>query len=313
MQRLNGGADLLEQQRILAGYSPGQVYKPIITPESYLNFYQQRLAPPASSQGLLIPTPVSSNGYQSGARIMSQQAQQVIDGDPAVDPNAWGNMTTAQQAAYYSSHPTMAALAKGGMNIMKGTSLGLLSQLFDPKGVQNHTMIAYGFDPNDMGSSMGTAYGGQGLDAGYLDSYAGEGESPDDNASVSGYNTEAQQAADGNGGDGSASKIICTAMNHAYGFGSFRNAIWIDYSNKHLTKAHEVGYHTLFLPLVDYGFKRGDGKLNVAVRKVLEWGTRHRSTDLRAEMRGTKRDTTGRIIRFIFEPLCFAVGKLKGY
>ena len=115
------------------------------------------------------------------------------------------------------------------------------------------------------------------------------------------------------GGSGNSGKIICTAMNNAYGFGSFRNAIWIKYADKHLTKAHEVGYHTLFLPLVDFGFKRGDGKLNLVVRKVLEWGTRHRSTDLRAELRNKKRDTTGRIIRLIFEPLCYAVGKLKGY
>ena len=118
---------------------------------------------------------------------------------------------------------------------------------------------------------------------------------------------------DANAGGPSSGKIICTAMNHAYGFGSFRNAIWIKYADKHLTKAHEVGYHTLFLPLVDFGFKRGDGKLNLVVRKVLEWGTRHRSTDLRAELRNKKRDTTGRIIRLIFEPLCYAVGKLKGY
>ena len=117
----------------------------------------------------------------------------------------------------------------------------------------------------------------------------------------------------GGPGGGDGPKIICTAMNHAYGFGSFRNAIWIKYSDKHLTKAHEVGYHTLFLPLVDFGFKRGDGKINLVVRKVLEWGTRHRSTDLRAELRNKKRDTTGRIIRLIFEPLCYAVGKLKGY
>ena len=114
------------------------------------------------------------------------------------------------------------------------------------------------------------------------------------------------------GGDGGC-KIICTAMNQAYGFGSFRNAIWIAYADKHLTKAHEVGYHTIFFPLVDFGFKRSNGKLNIAVRRVMEWGTRHRSIDLRAEMRGTKRDTVGRIIRMIFEPLCYAVGKLKGY
>lgn len=120
-------------------------------------------------------------------------------------------------------------------------------------------------------------------------------------------------AATDSGGGGGSSKIICTAMNHAYGFGSFRNAIWIKYADQHLTKAHEVGYHTLFLPLVDYGFNRGEGKLNTAVRKVLEWGTRHRSMDLRAEMRGKKRDITGRIIRTVFEPMCYIVGKLKGY
>jgi len=120
-------------------------------------------------------------------------------------------------------------------------------------------------------------------------------------------------SADACGGGSGGCKIICTAMNQAYGFGSFRNAIWIAYADKHLTKAHEVGYHTIFLPLVDFGFKRGDGKLNIAVRRVMEWGTRHRSIDLRAEMRGTKRDTVGRIIRMIFEPLCYAVGKLKGY
>lgn len=117
----------------------------------------------------------------------------------------------------------------------------------------------------------------------------------------------------GPGDSPGGAKIVCTAMNNAYGFGSFRNAIWIKYSDKHLTKAHEVGYHTLFLPLVDFGFNCGDGRLNLAVRKVLEWGTRHRSTDLRAELRNKKRNTTGRIIRLIFEPLCYVIGKLKGY
>jgi hypothetical protein len=125
-----------------------------------------------------------------------------------------------------------------------------------------------------------------------------------------GYDAGDMGHGDGGGGDGGG-KIICTAMNEAYGFGSFRNAIWIKYSNQHLTKEHEKGYHALFLPLVDYGFKQGDGTMNKIVRKVLEWGTRHRSTDLRAEMRGKKRDTTGRIIRAIFEPLCYFVGKYK--
>ena len=102
-------------------------------------------------------------------------------------------------------------------------------------------------------------------------------------------------------------------MNQEYGFGSFRNAVWLKYSESKLTKAHEVGYHALFLPLVDFGFKQGDGKVNLLVRKFLESCARHRSLDLRAEMRGTKRDPIGRAYRFVLEPLCYAVGKFKGY
>lgn len=125
----------------------------------------------------------------------------------------------------------------------------------------------------------------------------------------------AQAAAGAGGGDGGGggSKIICTAMNHAYGFGSYRNAVWLQYSAKHMTKAHEVGYHALFLPLVRYAFYSGDGLGNRVVRRVLEHGTRRRTADLRAEMRGAKRDALGRFYRLIFEPACYLVGKAKGY
>jgi len=107
--------------------------------------------------------------------------------------------------------------------------------------------------------------------------------------------------------------IVCTAMNDHYGFGSFRNRVWLKYAEKNLTKAHEVGYHTIFLPLVNYGFKQGNGITNRIVRNILEHIARHRSTDIRAEMRGLKRDALGRAYRFILEPLCCLVGKLKGY
>jgi hypothetical protein len=162
--------------------------------------------------------------------------------------------------------------------------------------------------PTNNGGSRSISGGGDsggGVSAAQADANAA------DAAAVA--SAEAGMAASIGGGGGDGDKIICTAMNQAYGFGSFRNAIWIKYADKHLTKAHEVGYHTLFLPLVDYGFKRGDGKANMIVRRVLEWGTRHRSMDLRAEMRNKKRDTTGRVIRMVFEPLCYVVGKIKGH
>ena len=127
---------------------------------------------------------------------------------------------------------------------------------------------------------------------------------------TSGYDSDTDS---GGGGDsGGSSKIVCTAMNHAYGFGSFRNRIWLAYSAKNLTAAHEKGYHALFLPLVDIAYRK-QTIVSKPLRAVLENIARHRSADLRAEMRNQKRDLIGRAYRFVLEPLCYAVGKLKGY
>ena len=109
------------------------------------------------------------------------------------------------------------------------------------------------------------------------------------------------------GGSSSSSKIVCTAMNESYGFGSYRQAVWLKYSNNNLTKEHEVGYHTLFLPLVELAYQK-DYKY---VRKSLENIARHRTADLRAEMQNKKRDKLGRFYRAILEPICYLVGKYK--
>ena len=105
-------------------------------------------------------------------------------------------------------------------------------------------------------------------------------------------------------------KIVCTMMNEqAYGFGSFRNAIWLKHSaNMPNAKVYEKGYHTLFLPLVE--FAKGEGKLNKVVRNVLAHIARHRTADIYKQMRGNKRDTLGCIYRAILEPICYVVGKV---
>lgn len=114
-------------------------------------------------------------------------------------------------------------------------------------------------------------------------------------------------SASSDGGDGA--KVVCTAMNKAYGFGHFRNAIWLKYSQDRLTKAHEVGYHTLFRPLVKLGYEK-DYR---TIRLILEHIARHRTADLRAEMRGLKRRKLGQAYRIVLEPICWIVGKLKGH
>jgi hypothetical protein len=111
----------------------------------------------------------------------------------------------------------------------------------------------------------------------------------------------------------SSSKIVCTAMNEAYGFGSFRQAVWLQHSaSMKNAKTIEKGYHTLFLPVVAYAFNGTPNALRNAVKRVAEHIARHRTADLWKEMRGKKRDPLGRIYRAIIEPICYVVGKVKG-
>jgi len=112
----------------------------------------------------------------------------------------------------------------------------------------------------------------------------------------------------------SGGKIVCTAMNEAYGFGSFRQSIWLKHSaSMPNAKTIEKGYHTLFLPVVGYAFNGKPNPVRSAVRAIAEHIARHRTADLWKEMRGKKRDTLGRIYRSVIEPLCYLVGKVKGY
>jgi len=106
----------------------------------------------------------------------------------------------------------------------------------------------------------------------------------------------------------SGGKIVCTMMNQSYGFGSFRNAIWLKYSKDNLSEEYQKGYHRIFLPLVSYA--KGNGMSNKIVRNTLEHIAKHRTLDLRQEMRGAKRHTLGRLYRSMLEPLCYIVGKL---
>lgn len=106
-------------------------------------------------------------------------------------------------------------------------------------------------------------------------------------------------------------KIICTAMNEAYGFGGFRNAIWLDYAKDNLSKHHEVGYHKLALPLLNLAYNRNE-KNNMLVRKFLEHIVRHRTADLWMLKKG-KMDPLGRIYRIVLEPLVYLLGKILSY
>jgi hypothetical protein len=106
---------------------------------------------------------------------------------------------------------------------------------------------------------------------------------------------------DTGGGKGNEGKIVCTMMNESYGFGSFRNKIWMKF-HKDLSPEYQKGYHKLFLPLVKIA------KKNKIVKKVLEHIAVHSTIDMRQATRG-KTHLLGRVYRKILLPLCYWVGK----
>ena len=106
------------------------------------------------------------------------------------------------------------------------------------------------------------------------------------------------------GGD-PGGKIVCTMMNQRYGFGSFRNKIWLKF-HKDYSPEYQKGYHKVFLPLVNIAKK--EGIFNTIVRKILEHMGRHVTADMFQVMRNKKSDKLGRIYRKIFEPICYWLG-----
>jgi len=108
-------------------------------------------------------------------------------------------------------------------------------------------------------------------------------------------------AAGGGGSSGGGGKIVCTMMNESYGFGSFRNKIWLRHS-KNLAPEYQIGYHKIFLPLVKLS------KNNKVLKTMLEHIAVHRTIDIRQESRG-KVHLLGRVYRKILEPICYWVGK----
>ena len=100
-------------------------------------------------------------------------------------------------------------------------------------------------------------------------------------------------------------KIVCTMMNESYGFGSFRNKIWMKF-HKDISPEYQKGYHKLFLPLVKYAKQKGI--TNKFIKNILEHIAVHSTIDMRQSLRG-KRHTLGRVYRKIILPLCYWAGK----
>lgn len=198
--------------------------------------------------------------------------------------------------------PTPIGLALAAINAI-GTAVGNANApgTVGSAGADGGSNSADGTSPGDAsgsGTSAAGGVGGSGVgDTAGIGSTAGSGNNGGDDG-----------AGDGGGGGGGG-KIICTAMNDLYGLPYRENKIWLMYAKRHLTPAHEVGYHKVFLPLVDYGFKRGDGLGNRAVRSALIWIGKHRTSDIKNELAGKPRNKLHKYLRAVIEPTLAAIGR----
>ena len=197
--------------------------------------------------------------------------------DPIAEPGTAGSFM--QEATLEEDYPQVQTPAE---------------QIFDQTGFEGSPEMGgsrtdTGTDSDDSDTFGGSEDQGEiGSDAGFAAQEQNIQENPFDTA-------------EGSGGSSGGGKIVCTMMNKTYGFGSFRNKIWLRQS-KDLAPEYQKGYHILFLPLVKIS------KTNKIVRKILEHIAVHRTIDIRQESRG-KTHMLGRIYRKILEPICYWVGK----
>jgi hypothetical protein len=153
-------------------------------------------------------------------------------------------------------------------------------------------------------TSGGGEFGGTSSSSGNFGSSTGTGD-----FGVSGNYSSADMFDGEEGDDSSGSdKIVCTAMNNAYGFGSFRQTVWLQHS-KNMDPAYQKGYHRIFKPLIKFAYK-DKSWYNMFVRNMLEGIARRRTADIWMQKHG-KRHLRGAIERAILEPLCYIVGKIK--
>jgi hypothetical protein len=148
-------------------------------------------------------------------------------------------------------------------------------------------------------SYSGEDYYNNGLDSAEAD--ADHGESADEGGDMGG---------DDGDGDGD-SKVICTALNQMYGFGSFRNVIWMKHNSAPKdsvkypnSECLELGYHKIFGPLAK---KMPDSPL---LAKILGRIARVRTDRVRRELKGKPLTLESKIHMLFLRPPAFVIGWL---
>ena len=192
-----------------------------------------------------------------------------------------------------------------GYNQISGTGKGAIGTLGDRLSTIQNTLTRQGANPSTVLQQREQ----QIKDAINRSINIGEGEAlADPNKTVGGIRTDID-VADGGAETSNGKSIVCTAMYQTTGLQDWAKAmkVWYIYQKRHLSDAHQEGYHLLFKPFV-----KGMHKSKI-IRAIGAHVAKHRTQELKHIMFNSKSDTLGKIYNNILEPICYVVGKLKSF
>jgi hypothetical protein len=209
---------------------------------------------------------------------------------------------------------TPAGMALGNGTIDRGQIGYGVDSMFSP-----NSGIAWGSDPYGYGGSAQDSMNGYGaVGSGFANAGYGSPSYGVNPTTAWNEQNSAQREGFSYGGYGDTGgatngggKVVCTAMNEAYGFGSFRQAIWLKHSAG-LDPAYQRGYHAMFVPLLRFA-RGGQSWPRRLTWRALQHIARHRTADIWLASKGAKRDTLGMLYRALLEPLCFVVGRFVNH
>jgi hypothetical protein len=97
-----------------------------------------------------------------GSRGLSSEQR-----DEKNDPNAWANLSDAQQAKYYLDNPGMGSFLSKGVDLIGGTTLGAIHKKMMPDLYKNTQLKMAGIDPGTglfAGQTLEGLIGGEGVE-----------------------------------------------------------------------------------------------------------------------------------------------------
>jgi hypothetical protein len=210
-------------------------------------------------------------------------------------------LTPADLQAYAASRtpaPTAPGVAVGkrGFDVNRGFAPGVGA--VNAAGQSVGGGPAPGSDPFGYGGFANEGYGSHG--------YGVNPQTAAHEAAASAQGNYGSSSGAGSAGAGGSSKVVCTAMCRSYGFGSYRQTIWLRHYAHH-SPEYQRGYHAIFVPLLRVSEGHASGWRGM-LWQGLQHIARHTTADIELQRKGRRRDRLGQVYRSILEPVCFAVG-----